>query len=73
MVPTVYPPPAAQLLCDCGLLAEEAAKDIPPSPPTLMPHALYPPHPAYDKEFVLFQLDLLSNFHFPSALATPLH
>jgi hypothetical protein len=69
-------PPAAQLLYDCGLLAEEAAKDILPSPPTLMPHVLYPPLPAYDKEFCTIpigpaiQLPLpLSLGHIPSSIA----
>ncbi len=46
----------AQLLYDCGLPAEEAAKNIFPSPPTLMPHASYPPLPAYDKEFFTFPI-----------------
>ncbi len=66
----------AQLLYDCGLLAEEAAKDILPSPPTLMPHASYPPLPAYDKEFCTIpigsaiQLPLpLCLGHTPSSIA----
>jgi hypothetical protein len=69
-------PPAAQLLYDCGLLAEEAAKDIFPSPPTLMPYASYPPLPTYDKEFCTIpigpavQLPLpLSLGHTPSSIA----
>jgi hypothetical protein len=69
-------PPAAQLLYDCGLLAEEVAKDILPSPPTLMPHALYPPLPTYDEEFCTIpivpaiQLSLpLSLGHTPSSIA----
>jgi hypothetical protein len=68
-------PPAAQLLYNCGLLAEEAAEDILPSPPTLMPHALYPPFPAYDMEFCTIpigpaiQLPLpLSLHHTPSSI-----
>jgi hypothetical protein len=69
-------PPAAQLLYDCGLLAEEAAEDILPSPPTLIPHASYPPLPAYEKEFCTIpigpaiQLPLpLSLGHTPSSIA----
>jgi hypothetical protein len=70
-------PTAAQLLYDCGLLAEEVVKDILHSPSTLMPHASYPPLPAYDKEFCTIpigpaiQLPLpLSLGHTPSSIAS---
>jgi hypothetical protein len=77
MVPTASSPTSGTTsIYDCGLLAEEVAEDILPSPPTLMPHMSYPPLPAYDKEFCTIpigpaiQLPLpLSLGHTPSSIA----